>query len=323
MSVARYLKRGGPREVTVRTAVVRIDRHGVSVAEDGIEPQAGERWKIYTDSGRPPFDTSMCAGSARVDGTPERSLNAALDLWRAFPVQATPRPIVLLGGGTVVDPSGGFPDPASKLAYLEGRFVLRAALPTGPGAAGRYRAIPAGAAYRALRSSRRPQIDSVPPLIVTAVRLGTARFATDRGPASLPAWQFHFRGIADPASVLAVAPPGLFIAPARHPFGPPGPGSSIELSATLSRSGTLLTLSFPGALPGSGLCEANYRASARADRRAVAVTITPTSAPAPSGVACPAIAVTRTSVVRLARPLGARVLISATDGGAIQVTQRR
>jgi hypothetical protein len=36
------------------------------VAEDGIEPRAGERWKIYTQSRRQPLATSICAGSVRV-----------------------------------------------------------------------------------------------------------------------------------------------------------------------------------------------------------------------------------------------------------------
>jgi len=274
-------------------------------------------------AGTPVSETTPAqAPNARAVTTPGQATNAraALNLWRDFPVQANPRPIVPLGEGIVLDPSGGFPDAAGKLAYFEGRFALGAALPAGPGAAGRYRVIPAAAAYRALRATGRAEHEKVAPLIVTAVRLGQARFATDRGPASLPAWQFYFRGMADPASVLALAPPALFMPPALRRFAPPGPGNSVELSATASRSGTVLTLSFPGPLPGTGPCAASYRASVLGDRRAVAVTIATTSPAVPSGVACPAIAVTRTAVVRLARPLGSRVLVSATDGGAIPVT---
>ena len=322
MHVTRYLKGRGPSEVTVVTGVT-LDSHGVTMAEDGIEPRPGERWKIYTDSRAQPFDTSICAGSGLVGATPEpiSAARSALNLWRAFPVRANRRPIVPLGAGLVLDPSSAFPNTAGKLAYLEGRFVLSTALPAGPTAAGRYPVIPAATAYGRLRATGRPQPDEVAPLIVTSVRLGTARFATDRGRASLPAWQFYFRGIAAPASVLALAPPNLFTAPALHRFGPPGAGSSIEDSATASHAGTLLTLAFPGAPRGTGPCQASYSASALADQRAVAVTITATGAPVASGVACPAIAVTRTAVVRLARPLGARVLVSSTDGGAIAVTR--
>ena len=65
MRVTRYLKGHGPRTVKVDTAVT-IEPGGISGNEDGIEPQAGQRWKIYTPSSRQPFATSICAGSARV-----------------------------------------------------------------------------------------------------------------------------------------------------------------------------------------------------------------------------------------------------------------
>jgi hypothetical protein len=65
MRVTRYLKGHGPRTVKVDTAVT-IEPGGISANEDGIEPQAGQRWKIYATSRRQPFATSICAGSARV-----------------------------------------------------------------------------------------------------------------------------------------------------------------------------------------------------------------------------------------------------------------
>jgi hypothetical protein len=65
MRVERYLKGHGPMTVAVDTAVT-IERRGIRGNEDGIEPQAGQRWKIYTASRRQPFDTSICAGSRRV-----------------------------------------------------------------------------------------------------------------------------------------------------------------------------------------------------------------------------------------------------------------
>ena len=65
MRVERYLKGHGLKTLAVYTAV-RIDAHGVTVAEDGIEPSPGQRWKIYTTSDRWPFQTSICAGSRRV-----------------------------------------------------------------------------------------------------------------------------------------------------------------------------------------------------------------------------------------------------------------
>jgi hypothetical protein len=66
--VLRYLKGHGPRTVKVKTAVT-IRNHGVTVAEDGIEPQVGEIWKIYTGSRHQPFDTSICGGSEMIRST--------------------------------------------------------------------------------------------------------------------------------------------------------------------------------------------------------------------------------------------------------------
>jgi hypothetical protein len=62
MHVARYLKGRGPQTVRVVTGVAG-SANQVSVAEDGIEPVARQRWKIYSDSRQPPYDTSICAGS--------------------------------------------------------------------------------------------------------------------------------------------------------------------------------------------------------------------------------------------------------------------
>ena len=91
----------------------------------------------------------------------------------------------------------------------------------------------------------------------------------------------------------------------------------------MSPSGRSITVSFTGAHAGTGPCDANYRASAVGDHRAVAFTITAIVTPYPTGVWCTALGYFRTAVIRLARPLGARVLVSATDGGAVVVTSGR
>jgi len=139
----------------------------------------------------------------------------------------------------------------------------------------------------------------------------------------LPAWQFSFKGVADPASVLALAAPDLFTPPRLRLSGPAGPGSSVEVSATVSTRGTPVKLSFAGAPAGTGACEADYRVSAVSSSHAVAFTITTVAAPVPPGQACPALAVIRTAVLHLGRPLGGRVLVSAMDGGAVPVTRGR
>jgi hypothetical protein len=60
--VSRYLKGHGPRIARVRTAA-----ESASAANcEGIEPQAGQRWLIYSPSKTSPYDTSVCAGSRQL-----------------------------------------------------------------------------------------------------------------------------------------------------------------------------------------------------------------------------------------------------------------
>ncbi|HEY8047504.1 MAG TPA: hypothetical protein VIF35_24815 [Streptosporangiaceae bacterium] len=64
--VIRYLKGHGPRVVSVVTGVTP----GNVVSEDGIEPVAGQHWKIYTESQRMPYQTSICQGTGPAGQTP-------------------------------------------------------------------------------------------------------------------------------------------------------------------------------------------------------------------------------------------------------------
>jgi hypothetical protein len=64
MRVVRYLKGHGPAVVTVSTGVTSAGG-GATGSEDGIEPRAGERWRIYSASRHAPYQTSICFGSAR------------------------------------------------------------------------------------------------------------------------------------------------------------------------------------------------------------------------------------------------------------------
>jgi hypothetical protein len=67
--VERYLKGDGPAIVTVTTGIRRTDGDTV-VSEDGIQPQAGQRWTIYTTSQHAPFQTSICQGTVRAHTGP-------------------------------------------------------------------------------------------------------------------------------------------------------------------------------------------------------------------------------------------------------------
>jgi hypothetical protein len=65
--VLSYLKGSGPRVVTVQTAIT-IRGNAVAAVEDGIEPRAGQRWRIYTASLHMPYQTSACGGSCVIGG---------------------------------------------------------------------------------------------------------------------------------------------------------------------------------------------------------------------------------------------------------------
>jgi hypothetical protein len=74
--VIGYLKGHGPGVVEVQTGSA-IAGGGVVVNEDGIEPVAGQSWRIYSDTAREPFATSICAGSRLLDPSDVRSFTGA------------------------------------------------------------------------------------------------------------------------------------------------------------------------------------------------------------------------------------------------------
>jgi hypothetical protein len=64
--VTQYLKGDGPQVVTVATGVTQASGGSVIGSAEGITPQAGQRWRIYSISRRMPYQTSVCSGSAMV-----------------------------------------------------------------------------------------------------------------------------------------------------------------------------------------------------------------------------------------------------------------
>src|SRR5215469_9315414 len=63
--VTRYLKGTGPAIVSVITVASHA---GDTANAEGIEPQPGQRWTIYTSSSHMPYQTSICDGSAPAGG---------------------------------------------------------------------------------------------------------------------------------------------------------------------------------------------------------------------------------------------------------------
>jgi hypothetical protein len=144
------------------------------------------------------------------------------------------------------------------------------------------------------------------------VNLGTGVFWTDRGPRRLPAWLFTFRGVADPAAVLAVTPAAIYTPPAD-----PAPKPPFITGARLGADGRTLTVQFTGAAAGTGPCTASYSLRLAASREAVAVAVT--GHPHGGNVICAAIGYPRHVTSVLNGPLGSRVLVDAASGTAIPV----
>jgi hypothetical protein len=244
----------------------------------------------------------------------------ALRLWSHFQVDSNPRPVVMspeVGPGAVLRPDDGFPTGRTSLAFSAARFELATSLPQAPARRDGYPIIDAARAMQLLLGSGKPLGKTAgPPLRITGLSLGTAPFLTDRGWLNLPAWQFHLAGVSSPAAVLAVGGSGLFnqprlVAPTHHGF------ESYPDSATVSVDGKTLTIGFVGAHSGNKPCDASYSAIATQSTQAVAVQLYQHLAPEPAGATCDLVGYERTVKVHLSRPLGARVLINATNAGAI------
>jgi len=236
------------------------------------------------------------------------SLPPALQAWAAFPITASPRPLVFPGGfGTSPDgPRGVYGDENAKLALLGGAFDPPVHLPAGPAIADGFPIISADKAFDLLHPH--PGTIAGIRLTMTDARLGNATFGSDRGERTLPAWIFSFTHVDGPIPVLAVGPaaqwyPSALVGHAGQPY---------SAGAVVGPDHRTLTVSFVGGQSGTGPCGVSYEVKLTESRTAVMVTrITYrsnsyTNDPA---VACPLIGFLRTASAVLKTPLGARVLV--------------
>lgn len=242
-------------------------------------------------------------------------------MWSHFPVNSRPRPLVVPPVlGQELDPAAGFPSVSAKLAFGAGQFKLAAALPHSPRRWEGYPIITAARAMNVLRdSSAAAKTPTGPPLRITRVSLGTARFLTDRGYSRLPAWRIRLAGVSTPAAVLAVGRSAVFTQPRLLPSTHRGFDDYYDEAATVSSDGRTLTLVFVGGPSGHKPCDYSYTAAAAESARAVAVRIYEHPVPDHGPTACSAVGYRRTVKVRLARRLGARVLVDAPSGGVVPV----
>jgi hypothetical protein len=244
----------------------------------------------------------------------------ALAAWDGFPADASPRPILWLGSYS----PQGFTTDGGKLAAMCSRFALGTGLPRNlpgqitatweGGITVMYRGISAAEAFAALSRPDPAMASSgcasVNPIVISGARVGTAEFATDRGTARMTAWLFTAAGVVGEFAWPALVPSAFWN------------GRMIEGSgngASVSADGKALTFVFAGAPDSPGPCGADYRGAVAESAFAVAVAVQAMPHSSPNDlIACTAIAQERSVTVKLASPLGGRVVADA-DGKAVAV----
>jgi hypothetical protein len=242
-------------------------------------------------------------GSA-VDRKPPRpnsrqAAEHALRLWSRYPVGSS-RPVLLIEG-SVLAPNGGFGTIGAKLAFLQGRFMLRTALPPTPL---RFRGWQVSSARQALdvwrSQSSRGRTSAKERLVIIGVRLASASFSTETGSRTLPAWVFAVRGLDMPVQVLAL--------PASRVFNPPT--SWDDENATVSDDGRVVHVAFVGGHAGDKPCDDSYTAGSVENTHAVAFWIVDHAVGGGSQI-CDAVGYPRIVSLQLDKPLGTRALVNS------------
>jgi hypothetical protein len=212
--------------------------------------------------------------------------------WAGFPVDAAPRPIVLLEARVRIE--GGFIDDESKIAWMEGAIASDGAVP---------------AALLALLPTRR---QASPPtvLTITGVTSTAAPFWCDRGPRELPAYRLQVTGLQGACAILA--PVVVCWWPVSDADQSPGPGGA----ATIDDDG--VTIHFPAF--GGFLTEFHGAEFQEHATYVVARAITSRRS-VPPGTAVIAVGVIRNVTGRLRAPLGGRALLH-TSGQPMAVTSK-
>ena len=243
---------------------------------------------------------AACTGAGSVSG--HDPLPDALQPWVTFPVDASPRPIVLVDV-PVVGPRGFYGSEKAKVAFASGAFDRPTHLPTGPASAGGYQIIGADKAFDVLKSQASGPIEGALRLTISDVRLGTGTFLTDRGSKTMPAWLFSMAEVEGVAAVLAVTPEAQWYPPEL------GPGTAHDIGARIGADNRTMTVSFVGAESENGPCGVRYSVSLTESHTAIMVIVVSHPNPNDSGVMCTLVGYQRQASAVLKEPLGARVLV--------------
>ncbi|GII24353.1 hypothetical protein [Planosporangium mesophilum] len=247
--------------------------------------------------------------------------------WRDFPVDRTPRPIVLLGP---VAKHAGYTSDEAKVAAVSGNLRLDTPLPAflpGP----RPVALPDGTRELPLIGAQdafaelcaHPDVKTVEqttPLRITRVELGSTTFATDRGQVELPAWLFHPVDALGPIAWPAVGPEVFWRAGAVPP--------TTLGHAALDPDGRTVTVELPAPgppCPGEPITRSEPVTTSTRETVTIALRTVPTGAVAHAEKGeCISDMMLRTAryPVTLDAPLGNRVLLGE-QGGVYAVQVKR
>jgi hypothetical protein len=163
--------------------------------------------------------------------------------------------------------------------------------------------------------------NAITPLRVVGARLATVTMQTDRGQATVPAWEFALAGTGVRISRIAIGPSAAVTVtpPPWDPNNPPG-GLAVE-SATVAADGRTVTASFTGSSAGTGPCTADYTARAVESDHA-AVIIIDEHQHGDGQQVCTMQGYSRTATAMLATPLGERTLLEVRQGTPIPTTRQ-
>lgn len=219
-------------------------------------------------------------------------------------------------------PSGGFPSAETKEAFGNGNLVFTGPPPSGgpagvvtwpDGSSMKVPVLSEAQAFSVLQNNTVGRCPScvTTPLAVTAAKPATMRVATSRGAASVPAWSFTLRGVSAPVIEAALSPDSYVTEYSLHApavrLGPLGKGFVGAVAATPAVGGRTLTLMLEGSP-----CDTTWGGLVT-EAGDVVIAGGWMHDPYPDAP-CAGSLVGRTVTVRLARPLGDRVVLDAATG---------
>jgi hypothetical protein len=219
----------------------------------------------------------------------------AVARWQEFPVDRIPRPLVLVGPRCFVE--GGFRSGEAKEAFIHGMFDARVLVPD-----------PVLALLPPRRDQTATRRAGPAPPVITAATQSETEFWTDRGRRALPAWRLMAHSVDGAIWALDPEVASLAWTPREPPPTPRpvlhAPRRDPGARAILGPDHRTLTFRFTGALPSY---EQYPDAEVIESDQAVAIV------PVGKDVGPPGLRILpgygHEVVVRLAQPLGARVLV--------------